>query len=136
MFGDGAVHLSPIGALPKRLVRQMACYLGFSDLANRTPTAGLEPGQTDFKDLGYEYELVELVSEGLLQKLTSDELLSHPQVLQMANEQQRNYQRTFGNPKFNSEQEMIQDIFRRNQIARAKAEIISPPIAPVTLIYD
>ncbi|MBI5698415.1 MAG: NAD(+) synthase, partial [Thaumarchaeota archaeon] len=63
LFGDGAVHISPIGALPKRLVRQMASYLGFSNLANRTPTAGLEPGQTDFRDLGYDYDLVEIVIE-------------------------------------------------------------------------
>ena len=26
LFGDGAVHLSPIGNLPKRLVREMAAY--------------------------------------------------------------------------------------------------------------
>ena len=45
LFGDGAVHLSPIGNLPKRLVREMAAYLGFDDLSGRVSTAGLEPGQ-------------------------------------------------------------------------------------------
>jgi len=39
LFGDGAVHLSPIGNLSKRLVRQMAGYKDFSDLADRIPTA-------------------------------------------------------------------------------------------------
>jgi len=53
LFGDGAVHLSPIGGLPKRLVREMAGYLGLGDhIVNRVPTAGLEPGQSDYKDLG------------------------------------------------------------------------------------
>lgn len=44
LFGDGAVHMSPIGNLSKRLVYQMASYLGFEDIANKEPTAGLEPG--------------------------------------------------------------------------------------------
>ena len=64
LFGDGAVHISPIGNLSKRLVRQIACYFGFEEIAKRIPTAGLEPGQTDYKDLGYDYDVVELVSEG------------------------------------------------------------------------
>src|SRR4030042_4379338 len=55
LFGDGAVHLSPIGALSKRLVREMGKYLGLAeDIVNRVPTAGLEQGQTDFGDLGYD----------------------------------------------------------------------------------
>ena len=40
LFGDGAVHMSPIGNLPKRLVREMAAYLGFDDLSGRVSTAG------------------------------------------------------------------------------------------------
>ena len=65
LFGDGAVHMSPIGNLPKRLVREMAAYLGFEDLSERVSTAGLEPGQTSFKDLGCDYEFAELVLNGL-----------------------------------------------------------------------
>ncbi|MEI6731084.1 MAG: NAD(+) synthase [archaeon] len=136
MFGDGAVHLSPIGNLPKRLVRDMARYLGFNDLADRVPTAGLEPGQTDFKDLGYEYELVELVSEGIKQKFSLDEIVASEQVLSLAEEQMHKYESKFGKKKFTKPEEAILDIFRRNKIAEAKAEIISPPIAPVTLMYD
>jgi len=64
LFGDGAVHLSPIGNLPKRLVREMAAYLGFDDLAGRVSMAGLEPGQTSFKDLGCDYEFAEVVLAG------------------------------------------------------------------------
>jgi NAD+ synthase len=49
LFGDGAVHLSPIAGLPKRLVREMAAFLGLDKkIIQREPTAGLEPGQSDF----------------------------------------------------------------------------------------
>jgi NAD+ synthase len=41
LFGDGAVHLSPIGGLSKRLVREMASFLGLGGhIVNRVPTAG------------------------------------------------------------------------------------------------
>ena len=41
--------LSPIGGLSKRLVREMAGFLGLDHaIVNRIPTAGLEPGQSDF----------------------------------------------------------------------------------------
>ena len=46
LFGDGAVHMSPIGGLSKRLVREIGENLGLPDvIVNRTPTAGLEPGR-------------------------------------------------------------------------------------------
>src|SRR3989339_2218766 len=79
LFGDGAVHFSPIGELHKRQVRQVATYLGFADLAQRVPTAGLEPGQTDFKDLGYSYETVELVTMGREQGFSKEQLFGQSQ---------------------------------------------------------
>ena len=72
LFGDGAVHFSPIAGLSKRLVREMGLFLGVDDaIVHRVPTAGLEPGQSDFKDLGYDYDIVELVTEGLDQGFLS-----------------------------------------------------------------
>ncbi len=135
LFGDGAVHCSPIGNLPKRLVREMARHLGFADLADRTPTAGLEPGQTDFGDLGYRYETVELVSEGLLQRFYSEELTNHPQVMEYALTDMKLYQEQFGQEKFSTVEQMVGDILRRNQIAEGKAQIIHPPTAKITLEY-
>lgn len=135
LFGDGSVHCSPIGNLPKRLVRRMAAYLGFEDLAHRTPTAGLEPGQTDFGDLGYLYETVELVTSGLEQGFTKDELLHHSQVKEYAINDMELYQREFGKPKFTHIEELVKDIYRRNAIAEGKARIIHPPLAPITLEY-
>jgi len=135
LFGDGAVHLSPIGNLPKRLVRDMACYLGFKDLAYRVPTAGLEPGQTDFGDLGYEYDFVELVSEGELQGISHSEINRHPQIIKAAQEQLLLYEKNFGKKKFYSVEEILEDIFSRRKIANAKSRMLHPPIAEITLDY-
>ncbi|MFH1308197.1 MAG: NAD(+) synthase [archaeon] len=136
LFGDGAVHLSPIGNLPKRLVRELACYLGFPDLANRTPTAGLYQGQTDFKDLGYDYDLTELVGEGLKQGFSHLELAVHPQVKLLAEKQIHQYEFEFKYKKFQNAQEIMKDIMFRREVAEAKSEIIHPPTAPVTLNYN
>lgn len=135
LFGDGAVHISPIGNLPKRLVREMARYLGFSDLADRVPTAGLEPNQTDFGDLGYLYETVELIISGLEQGFKPNELFTHPQIIEYATHDIKKYAQDFGKPKFTNVEDLVKDTLRRNQIAQSKALIIHPPIAPITLEY-
>lgn len=136
LFGDGAVHCSPIGALPKRLVRQLATYLGFQDLAYRVSTPGLEPGQTSFRDIGYDYEFAEVVLEGIDQGFTPIELAIHSQVLPFAEQQIAKYARLYGKPKFTSSEEMIQDILQRHEGALHKAELMTPKIAPVTLRYE
>jgi NAD+ synthase len=135
LFGDGAVHMSPIGGLSKRLVRQMAAHLGFADLANREPTAGLEAGQTDFRDLGYRYDIVELVSEGIDQGLRPQELASHPQLLPLISRQIKEYASAYGSSKFITSDEVIQDIMRRKDIAQHKVKIIHPPTPSITLTY-
>jgi len=135
LFGDGAVHLCPIGGLSKRLVREMACYLGFRDIAYRTPTAGLEPGQTDFKDLGYEYNFVELVAEGYSQGINPKELATHSQILNVGRTQLREYESVYGKAKFGSVDEMVCDILRRMKSAEFKAGILHPPVAEVSLYY-
>jgi NAD+ synthase len=133
LFGDGAVHISPIGNLSKRLVRELASYFGVSnDLVNREPSAGLEVGQTDFKDLGYGYDVVELVIEGFYQGISRDELVKHKQIVPLVNSQIK----MIDNPKLTSVDIVVDDIFRRHGIALNKAKIIHPPIAPVTLFYE
>jgi NAD+ synthase len=132
LFGDGAVHMSPIGNLSKRLVRELASYLGVSrDLVYREPTAGLEPGQTDFKDLGYGYDVVELVTEGISQGMDYDRLVKHPQIVSLVESQIK----TIDSPKLKNVEDVVDDILRRNRIAMFKSQIIHPPIAPVTLEY-
>jgi NAD+ synthase len=136
LFGDGAVHLSPLGGLSKRLVREMACYLGFKDLAQRVSTPGLEQGQTSFKDIGYDYEFAELILEGLEQNFFPFELEKHPQVLAYSKEQAEKYARLYGNPKFIEPWEFISDILARHEVANQKSRLVSPEVAKITLSYD
>lgn len=137
LFGDGAVHFSPIAGLPKRLVREMALFLGLDKkIVRREPTAGLEPGQSDFKDLGYDYDVVEMVTEGLEQGFSKDELIKHPQIVQLIEGQLQQYLSAFGVKKFNSVKAVVQDVFNRHQLAEEKMKILHPPTPRITLSYD
>lgn len=135
LFGDGAVHLSPIAGLSKRLVREMSVYLGFVDIANRIPTAGLENGQTDFGDLGYSYDFVELIDEGKRQGFGLRDLIGCGKIVEMFEKDKREYAGLFGEVKFEDVDAAILDVARREKIAKVKAEIISPPVAKVNLDY-
>jgi NAD+ synthase len=137
LFGDGAVHLSPIGGLSKRLVRQMAAFLGIdSRIVHRVPTAGLEPGQSDFKDLGYDYNVVELVTEGFSQGFSANELSRHEQIVPLVEKQLRRYRELFGAARFKGVDEVVADVLRRHSIAKAKMRIIHPPSPEISLIYE
>ena len=137
LFGDGAVHISPIAGLSKRLVREMAAYLNLNDrIINREPTAGLEPGQSDFKDLGYDYGMVELVTEGVVQGLSADELIVHEQVMLLVEQQINQYQKAFGDAKLKSVEQVVNDILKRHRQAKNKMKIIHPPTPEITLQYN
>jgi len=137
LFGDGAVHCSPIGGLTKRLVREISAFLGLDHaIVNRVPTAGLEPGQSDYKDLGYDYDVVELVSEGFVQGLTVAELRRHPQILPVVETQLAHYKKVFGAAKFTSVDQVVADVLRRHEIAKGKMKIIHPPSPKISLTYD
>jgi len=137
LFGDGAVHLSPIAGLSKRLVREMALFLGIDEtIVNRVPTAGLEPGQSDYKDLGYDYDVVELVTEGLKQGYTAKQLATNGQLAPLVEKQIAHYRSVFGSPQLDSIDKVIDDIHRRHQTARAKVKIVHPPTPQISLIYD
>jgi NAD+ synthase len=137
LFGDGAVHLSPIGGLSKRLVREMASFLGLGgNIVNRVPTAGLEPGQSDYKDLGYDYDVVELVSEGFVQGFTLAELSRHDQIVPVVEKQMEYYKRMFGAAKFTSVGQVVEDIQKRHEIAQGKMKIIHPPSPNISLTYE
>jgi NAD+ synthase len=70
-FGDGACALEPIGHLYKTEVRELAKLLGVpKHIIEKTPSAGLWPGQTDEGELGITYEkadeiLYRIVDQGL-----------------------------------------------------------------------
>ena len=137
LFGDGAVHISPIAGLPKRLVREMAAYFSIDQrIISREPTAGLEPGQSDFKDLGYDYDLVELIIEGLQQGMSADELAVDQQVTLLGEQQIRQYQEVFGKAKFQTVAQVVNDILKRHRQADNKMKIIHPPTPEITLSYS
>ncbi|MEJ2169984.1 MAG: NAD(+) synthase [Desulfobacterales bacterium] len=137
LFGDGAVHISPIAGLPKRLVRKMGAYLGLNDrIVHRAPTAGLEPGQSDFKDLGYDYDVVELVTEGLDQGLTADQLIAHEQIKSLVAGQIEAYRSSFGETKFETVGQVVEDIARRHRVAQKKFQIVHAPSPAITLTYQ
>ena len=55
--GDGATDILPLGDLLKTQVRRLAKDLGVSrKIIDKTPTAGLWPGQTDEGELGISYQ--------------------------------------------------------------------------------
>ncbi|GIP41061.1 NH(3)-dependent NAD(+) synthetase [Paenibacillus sp. J31TS4] len=56
-WGDGAVDITPLSSLNKRQVRELGRSLGVpKSILDKTPTAGLWPGQTDEGELGVSYE--------------------------------------------------------------------------------
>lgn len=92
--------------------------------------------QTDFKDLGYGYDIVELVTEGISQGIPVEELYSHSQITTPAKAQMKKYETMFGKGKFNTVTDMVNDVARRHYgSAKAKEQILHPPPAPVTLNY-
>jgi len=137
LFGDGAVHLSPIAGLSKRLVREMALFLGVDEtIVQRVPTAGLEPGQSDFKDLGYNYDVVELITEGLDQGFSDRQLADHGQVAPLVETQIAHYRSLYGDPRLDTVEKVIADIHNRHQTAMGKVKIVHPPTPQISLTYE
>ncbi len=132
LFGDGAVHISPIGRLHKRLVKDLARHFGFADIADKEPTAGLEPRQTDFGDLGYSYETIEIIIEGILQGFDWSDLVRHQQILEAIKNDNEKYQRLFGKQRFESPELLIEDIRQRNVIAKNKGSLICPTVPEIS----
>jgi NAD+ synthase len=61
-YGDGGVDIEPIGDLYKTQVRSLSKYMGIpARIIEKTPTAGLWPGQTDESELGLSYEMADQI---------------------------------------------------------------------------
>ncbi len=61
-YGDGGVDIEPIGGLYKTHVRELARHMGIAaKIIDKTPTAGLWPGQTDENELGVSYEMADRI---------------------------------------------------------------------------
>jgi NAD+ synthase len=127
LFGDGAVHCSPIGGLSKRLVYQMGGYLNVpNEIVAAVPTAGLEHGQTDYGDLGYGYDIVEFFLEA------KHQLVSLKDAVKEATERKFKYDVN----KFPNIAIVWNDIIARHNIAQEKMKIIHPPSPIITLNYE
>jgi len=115
----------------------MAAFLGLDkQIIHREPTAGLEPGQSDFKDLGYDYDVVELVSEGLNQGFSRETLAKHEQIVPLIEQQMAHYRSVYGAAKFTSLEAVVDDVIRRHRQAEEKMKIIHPPTPRITLSYE
>ena len=61
-YGDGGVDLMPLAGLYKTQIRQLAEHLGIPRrIVEKTPTAGLWPGQSDEEEMGIKYEVLDLI---------------------------------------------------------------------------
>jgi NAD+ synthase len=61
-YGDGGVDIEPIGDLYKTQVRGLSRYMGVPlRIIEKTPTAGLWPGQTDESELGVSYDMADRI---------------------------------------------------------------------------
>ncbi|MGL5695205.1 MAG: NAD(+) synthase [Peptostreptococcaceae bacterium] len=71
-YGDGGVDLIPIANITKREVYEWAKVLGVhDDVINKAPSAGLWEGQTDEKEMGTTYDMIDAVVEGRLDEVPS-----------------------------------------------------------------
>jgi NH3-dependent NAD+ synthetase len=132
LTGDGLVHMNPIGFLSKRLVRELGAELGFPPrIVNRTPTAGLEPEQTDEGDLGYAYEFVELVVEGLDQGFALTDIVNHPQLCVSGLLSNGPKAKWHNNP--DGRLHAVLDVLVRHDIAKAKAALVRPKVPDIVL---
>jgi len=76
-FGDGGADLEPIGGLFKCEVRQLAHSFSLPRMIlDKPPSAGFWKGQTDEKEMGFSYDLLDrLLHLHLDKKFTSDQLV-------------------------------------------------------------
>lgn len=80
-FGDAGCDFMPIGDLYKTQVREMARHLGLPRaILEKTPTAGLWPGQTDEGELGMPYEAIDSILLGMELGLSAEEIAERADV--------------------------------------------------------
>ncbi len=61
-YGDGASDFLPIGDLYKTQVKKLAKVIDIPEkIINKTPSAGLYPGQTDEGELGLSYDVIDKI---------------------------------------------------------------------------
>ncbi len=78
IHGDMACAINPLGDLYKTQVRALAAYLRLpARIINKTPTAGLWPGQTDEGEIGLTYDEMDQILCALVdERRTGDETIA------------------------------------------------------------
>ncbi|MBU4534919.1 MAG: NAD+ synthase [Euryarchaeota archaeon] len=76
-FGDGGVDILPLGDLYKTQVWEIAQALGVpQEIIDKTPSAGLWPGQTDEKELGIDYITLDKILQLMFDESLSPDLIA------------------------------------------------------------
>lgn len=74
-YGDGACDIIPLGNLYKTQVRELARHIDIPEkIVFKTPRAGLWKGQTDEKELGVKYEILDKILYGVEKGLRDNEV--------------------------------------------------------------
>ena len=74
-YGDGGVDLIPIANITKAEVYEWAKVLGVhEDIIKKAPSAGLWEGQTDEKEMGTTYKMIDAVIEGRIDEVPEKDL--------------------------------------------------------------
>ncbi|MEE8354386.1 MAG: NAD(+) synthase, partial [Candidatus Bathyarchaeia archaeon] len=69
------VDLMPLGDLYKCQVRQLARHMGVpQEIIDKTPTAGLWPGQSDEGEMGASYDTIDLILWGYENNLSAQDI--------------------------------------------------------------
>jgi cytidyltransferase-like protein len=101
------------------------------DIANQEPSAELEPGQTDFNDLGYSYDAVEIVVALYKSGLSVNEICNNKRLSHILGP----YNLKRGK-KFSSLKEAVKNIVHRHvNSALPKMRLINPGQARINLRY-
>ena len=80
-FGDAGADFMPIGDLYKTQVQEMAMHLGLpNEIVEKTPSAGLWPGQTDEGELGITYADLDRVLLGIELQMEPEAIAEKAQV--------------------------------------------------------
>lgn len=111
-YGDGGVDLLPLGNLYKTDVREIAEYLNIpKQIIDKPPSAGLWENQTDEKELGIKYDLLDKILYLMVdEKLTIHEITK----------------------KLDIEEKEVLKV--KDMVASSKHKLYPPPIAEIKLM--
>jgi NAD+ synthase len=77
-YGDGGADIMPIGDLYKTQIYELAKFLKIpKEIISKAPTAGLIKDQTDEKELGYTYGILDKVLMGLERKQAISDMVKN-----------------------------------------------------------